>query len=319
MAIHLHADGPQTAARPAGRPAPPRGRRRGRGRHGPAVAPWLYLAPALVLLAVFRFWPTIWGVYLSFFDVRPYLGNQWIGMANFQRALDDPALRSAVAHTLIDAGASVVGSMFLGFCLALLLEGPARHLRMLRTAVFLPVVVSMVAAAELWNDLLFPSGYGGANSVVGLLGLGPFPYLSSPHSALASVIGIQIWKSAPYDMMIFVAGLAGIDRELYEAAAIDGARAWQRLRFITLPALRPVTTIVLTLGVIRGLRVFTEIYVLTNGGPAGSTQTVVPYVYQQATTNDDVGYAAAISTVLLLFTVLLTVLVRWWRGHVEED
>lgn len=311
------ADSPTTGS--AARSAALRPRRRGRSRRrGASLGPWLYLAPALVLLAVFRFWPTIWGVYLSFFEVRPYLGNQWVGLANFRQAVDDPALRSAVAHTLIDAAASVAGSMFVGFCLALLLEGPARHLRMLRTAVFLPVVVSMVAAAELWNDLLFPAGYGGANSVVGLLGLGPYPYLSSPHSALASVIGIQIWKSAPYDMMIFVAGLAGIDTELYEAAAIDGARAWQRLRFITLPALRPVTTIVLTLGVIRGLRVFTEIYVLTNGGPAGSTQTVVPYVYQTATTNNDIGYAAAISTVLLALTVLLTVLVLWWRGRMED-
>jgi multiple sugar transport system permease protein len=317
MAINLHAgpaDCPATGS--AARPAALRPRRR--GRRGAAAWPWLYLAPALVLLAVFRFWPTVWGVYLSFFDVRPYLGNQWVGLANFRQAFDDPALRSAVAHTLIDAAASVAGSMLVGFCLALLLEGPARHLRMLRTAVFLPVVVSMVAAAELWNDLLFPAGYGGANSVVGLLGLGPLPYLSSPHSALATVIGIQIWKSAPYDMMIFVAGLAGIDTELYEAAAIDGVRAWQRLRYITLPALRPVTTIVLTLGVIRGLRVFTEIYVLTDGGPAGSTQTVVPYVYQTATTNNDIGYAAAISTLLLAFTILLTVLVRWWRGRMED-
>ena len=280
--------------------------------------PWLFLAPALLFLAVFRFWPTIWGIYLSFFDVRPYLGNQWIGLANFRQAIDDPALRTAVLHTLIDAAASVAGSAFLGFCLALLLEGPARHLKVLRTAVFLPVVVSMVAAAELWNDLLFPGTYGGVNSVLGYVGLGPYPFLSSPHSALATVIGVQIWKSAPYDMMIFVAGLAGIDRELYEAAAIDGAGLWQRLRRITLPALRPVTTIVLTLGTIRALRVFTEIYVLTNGGPAGSTQTVVPYDYQQVTSNNDLGYAAAISTLLLIVTVLLTVLVRWWRGRMED-
>ncbi|HET9168499.1 MAG TPA: sugar ABC transporter permease [Actinospica sp.] len=283
-----------------------------------AAVPWLFLAPALLFLAVFRFWPTIWGIYLSFFDVRPYLGNQWIGLANFRQAFDDPALRTAVLHTLIDAAASVAGSAFLGFCLALLLEGPARHLKLLRTAVFLPVVVSMVAAAELWNDLLFPGSYGGVNSVLGYVGLGPYPFLSSPHSALATVIGVQIWKSAPYDMMIFVAGLAGIDRELYEAAAIDGAGLWQRLRRITLPALRPVTTIVLTLGTIRALRVFTEIYVLTDGGPAGSTQTVVPYDYQQVTTNNDIGYAAAVSTLLLIVTVLLTVLVRWWRGRLED-
>lgn len=292
----------------------------GRGRRpGRAVVPWLFLAPALLFLAVFRFWPTAWGVYLSFFNVRPYLGNQWIGFANFTKAFGDPALISAVWHTVVDAVASVIGSAFLGFCLALLLEGPARHLRVLRTAAFLPVVVAMVAAAELWNELLYPGRTGAVNTLLGDLGIGPQQFLGSPHQALASVIGVQIWKSAPYDMVIFVAGLAGVDRELYEGVAIDGASAWQRLRHVTLPALRPITTIVLTLGVIRGLRVFTEIYVLTGGGPGGATQTVVPYDYLQATTNNDVGYAAAVSTMLLLVTVLLTLAVRWWRARVEED
>lgn len=290
-----------------------------RARGGRALVPWLFLAPAIVLLAVFRFWPTVWGVYLSFFDVRPYLGNQWIGFANFSKAFGDPALISAVWHTVFDALASVVGSAFLGFCLALLLEGPARHLRLLRTAAFLPVVIAMVAAAELWNELLYPGGTGAVNTLLGDFGVGPQQFLSSPHEALASVIGVQIWKAAPYDMVIFVAGLAGVDRELYEAVAIDGAKAWQRLRYVTLPALRPITTIVLTLGVIGGLRVFTEIYVLTDGGPAGATQTVVPYDYMQATTNNDVGYAAAVSTMLLIVTVLLTLAVRWWRARVEED
>jgi multiple sugar transport system permease protein len=290
-----------------------------RARGGRALVPWLFLAPAIVLLAVFRFWPTVWGVYLSFFDVRPYLGNQWIGFANFSKAFGDPALISAVWHTVFDALASVVGSAFLGFCLALLLEGPARHLRLLRTAAFLPVVIAMVAAAELWNELFYPGGTGAVNTLLGDFGVGPQQFLSSPHEALASVIGVQIWKAAPYDMVIFVAGLAGVDRELYEAVAIDGARAWQRLRYVTLPALRPITTIVLTLGVIGGLRVFTEIYVLTDGGPAGATQTVVPYDYLQATTNNDVGYAAAVSTMLLIVTVLLTLALRWWRARVEED
>lgn len=267
---------------------------------------------------MFRFWPTLWGMYLSLFNVRPYLGNQWVGFGNFTRAFADPDLRSAVGHTLLDAAASVLGSAVIGFCLALLLEGPARHLRVLRTAAFVPVVVSMVAIAELWNSLLFPGRYGAVNSLLGAVGLGPLPFLGSPHSALATVIGVQIWKSAPHDMLIFVAGLAGIDAQLYEAAAIDGARPLQRLRLVTLPALRPITTIVLTLGVIRGLRVFTEIYVLTGGGPGGSTQTVVPYTYLQATTNNDVGYASAVSTLLLLATIALTVLVRWWRAKRED-
>jgi multiple sugar transport system permease protein len=294
------------------RPASPRAGRR--ARSGRRLVPWLFLAPALVFFAVFRFWPTVWGVYLSFFNVRPYLGNQWIGFANYSQAFGDPALRTAVAHTLIDAAATVAGSALIGFALALLLEGPARHLRLLRTAVFLPVVIAMVAVATLWNALLFPSATGAVNSVIGSLGLGPAPFLSSPHSALATIIGIQIWKAAPYDMIIFVAGLSGIDRELYEAAALDAVGTVNRLRHITLPALRPVTTIVLTLGVIRGLRVFTEINVLTNGGPAGSTQTIVNYTYNQVVVDFDTGYSAAISTLLLIATVLLTLGVRKWRA-----
>ncbi|MFF7144138.1 MULTISPECIES: carbohydrate ABC transporter permease [Streptomyces] len=282
-------------------------------------SPWAFLAPALIAIGVFKFVPTVWGAYLGFFNVQPYLGNQWVGLDNFDKAFHDPGLTSAVGHTLIDAAVVVIASMVVGFLLALLLEGPARHLRILRTAAFLPVVTAMVVVAELWGTLLFPGDYGSVNSLLGHLGFGPQPFLSSPHSSLASVMLIQVWKHAPYDMVIFAAGLAGIDRQLYEAAAIDGATAWQRLRHVTLPALRPVTTIVLTLGVIRGLRVFTEIYVLTGGGPAGSTETIVTYVYKNGIQNNNLGYASAVSTLLLIATVVATGLLRWWRNRVEES
>jgi multiple sugar transport system permease protein len=305
----------------AGAPARPGARRSQLARRWRSVrariSPWAFLAPALVAIGVFKFWPTLWGAYLSFFNVRPYLGNQWTGTANFTQALSDPALHSAIAHTAIDTVATVCLSMLIGFLLALLLEGPARHLRFIRTAVFLPVVTAMVVVAELWGTLLFPGPYGSVNSLLGHLGLGPFPFLSSPHGALASVIGIQVWKGAPYDMLIFVAGLAGIDRQLYEAAALDGASAWRRLRHITIAELRPVTTIVIILGVIAGLRVFTEVYVLTNGGPGGSTEVAVTYAYHTGVQNNDLGYASAISTLLLIATIAITLLLRWWRSWVE--
>ena len=282
-----------------------------------AATPWVFLAPAVALFGVFKFWPTIWGMYLSFFQVRPYLGNKWVGWANFRTAFHDPAMRAAVEHTVVDALVTVAASAVIGFGLALLLEGPARHLRILRTAAFLPVVTAMVAVAELWNTILYPGAYGTLNTLLSHVGLGPEPFLSSPHSSLASVMLIQVWKSAPYDMVIFVAGLAGIDRQLYEAAAIDGAGAWHRLRHVTVPSLRPVTTIVLTLGIIRGLRVFTEIYVLTGGGPAGSTETIVTYTYKQGIQNSQLGLASAVSTVLFVVTVLLTCLTLWWRRRKE--
>ena len=283
------------------------------------LTPWLFLAPALAFFTVFKFWPSIWGAYLGLFHVRPYLGDEWVGLANFTRALGDPDLRAAVGHTVLDAAVQVAGSMLVGFLLALLLEGAARHVRILRTAVFLPAVTAMVAVAELWQTLLYPGRYGAVNSLLGDVGLGPLPFLSSPHSSLWTVMLVQIWKHAPYDMVIFIAGLVGIDRQLYESASIDGANAWQRLRNVTLPSLRPITTIVLILGVIRGLRVFTEIYVLTpGGGPAGSTESIVTYVVKNAVISNDAGYASAISALLLLTTIILTSATLWWRNRREN-
>ncbi|HEY5223273.1 MAG TPA: sugar ABC transporter permease [Microbacteriaceae bacterium] len=283
------------------------------------VSPWAFLAPALLVFAVFKFWPTLYGMFLSFFNVRPYLGNQWIGFDNFTRAFNDPTLFAATWHTLLDAAVTVAASMLIGFFLALLLEGPTLHLRIVRTAAFLPVVTAMVVVAQLWDVLLYPGQYGAVNSVLGAVGVGPQGFLSDPNQALGSVMLVQIWKSAPYDMVIFIAGLAGVDRQLYDAADIDGASAWQRLRYVTIPALRPITTIVLTLGIIRGLRVFTEIFVLTNGGPAGSTETIVTFLYKAGIENNKLGYASAISTMLLIATVVLTCLNLWWRARKDRS
>ncbi|MDR0958899.1 MAG: sugar ABC transporter permease [Propionibacteriaceae bacterium] len=301
---------------PAGGSRPSPGRRRRRIKQG--LTPWLFLLPALAIFAIFKFWPVLYGMWLSFFEVRPYLGNLWIGLGNFERAVTDPALGSAALHTLIDAAAAVGLSMLFGFLLALLLEGPALHLRLIRTAAFLPVVAALVVVAQLWDVIMYPSSYGMLNSFLGFFGMGPNEFLSDPDQALASVILIQVWKHAPYDMVIFIAGLAGIDRQLYEAADIDGANRWQRLRFITIPALRPVITIVLMLGIIRGLRVFTEVFVLTNGGPAGATEMIVTYLYKTGIELGDFGYASAISTMLLLVTIVATSVTNWIRGRKED-
>jgi multiple sugar transport system permease protein len=320
MTVQASAPGiPAAAAERSGRRGVLRrdpGRRR-HDLHGRWYTPWLYLSPVLAFIAVFKAWPTIWGVYLSFFHVRPYLGNQYVAGQNYQKVFSDPDLRAAVVHTVLDAFVAVSGSILVGFGLAVLLQGQARHIRILRSAVFIPVVIAMVAAAELWKTMLYPSDYGLVNSLLGHAGVGVQPFFSSPHSSLASVILMQVWKSAPYDMVIFVAGLAGIDQQLYEAAHLDGATARQRLRYVTLPELRPITTIVLVLGLIRGLRVFTDIWVATNGGPAGSSESVVTFIYKQFSVNDDTGYAAAIGTVLLAVTVTLTCLMLWWRNRRE--
>jgi multiple sugar transport system permease protein len=249
-------------------------------------------------------------VQMSFSEVRPYLGDRWVGLENYREVLNDGAFASAAGHTVTLALGETIGSISVGLLLALLLEGPARHLWFIRTAVFLPTVTAMAVVAALWRIIYYPGADGALNSVLGRLGLGPHQYLDSPHTALWSVLAVGVWRGAPYDMMIFLAGLAGVDRTLYEAAAADGASPLRRLWHVTFPALRPVFAIVVTLAAIRGLRVFTEIFLLTNGGPNGSSEVVMTLVYKLGLERNELGVAAAGSMLLLAATVVLTLAVR---------
>ncbi|MEU0582963.1 sugar ABC transporter permease [Streptomyces sp. NPDC006132] len=278
-----------------------------------AVLPWLFLAPALLLALVFKFLPMGKGVWLSFFDVRPFLGDKWVGLDNYTRVLSDHRFQDAIGHTLLLGLGMSLGGIVVGFALALLLEGQARSLKIIRTAVFLPVVTATAVVGEMWRLMYYPTSDGLINSGLGLLGLGPVPYLDNPDTALWATMAMGIWMLAPYNMVIILAGLAGVDRSLYEAAAMDGVSLWQRLRHITLPAIRPALGIVLTLAAIRGLRVFTEVYVLTGGGPAGSTDVWMTRAYTLGFTRNDIGGASAASVVLLCVTLLLTVTVNYLR------
>ncbi|GGV71732.1 sugar ABC transporter permease [Streptomyces massasporeus] len=289
------------------------GPRRARVIGKKAVLPWLFLAPGLLLALVFKFLPMGKGVWLSFFDVRPFLGDKWVGLDNYTRVLTDHRFQDAIGHTLLLGVGMSLGGIVVGSALALLLEGQARSLKIVRTAVFLPVVTATAVVGEMWRLMYYPTSDGLINSGLGLLGLGPVPYLDNPDTALWATMAMGIWMLAPYNMVIILAGLAGVDRSLYEAAAMDGVSLWQRLRHITLPAIRPALGIVLTLAAIRGLRVFTEVYVLTGGGPAGSTDVWMTRAYTLGFTRNDIGGASAASVVLLCVTLLLTVTVNYLR------
>lgn len=278
-----------------------------------SVLPWLFLAPALLLALVFKFWPMAKGFWLSFFKVRPFLGDKWVGADNYTRVLGDHRFQDAVGHTLTLGIGQSLGGILVGFLLALLLEGQTRSLKVIRTAVFLPVVTATAVVGELWRLMYYPTSDGLINSALGFLGLGPTQFLDNPGTALWATMAMGIWMSAPYNMVIILAGLAGVDRSLYEAAAMDGVSLWQRLRHITLPAIRPAIGIVLTLAAIRGLRVFTEVYVLTGGGPAGSTEVWMTRAYTLGFSRNDIGGASAASVVLLCVTLLLTVTVNYFR------
>src|SRR6266545_4774381 len=244
---------------------------------GYAVA-WLFLLPALLLFTYFKFIPMARAVQLSFYEVL-YKGDVWVGNANYREVVTDSSFLSAIWHTVELAVGQTAGSIVLGLFLALLLEGQARYLWFIRSAVFLPTVAAMAVVAEVWRVLYYPASVG-------------------------------IWRGAPYDMMIFLAGLAGVDRTLYEAAAVDGANVLRRIWHVTFPALRPVFAILMTLAAIRGLRVFTEVYLLTGGAPNGSTEVLMTLIFKLGLERGELGVAAAGSMVLLGATVVLTVAVQ---------
>ncbi len=274
------------------------------------VIAWAFAVPALLLALMFKFIPLGNSFIYSFQKVQPFLGNEFIGFANYIGVLTDPRFQKAAQHTITIAAFQTLGAVVLGLLLALLLEGQARRLWFIRTAVFLPVVAAVAVVAEAWRALLYPGELGFVNMLLGHIGIEPLPFLSSPDTAIWTIIGIGIWSAAPYNMVIFIAGLAAIDRDMYEAAALDGAGIWRRLRSIVIPALRPAFAIVLTLAAIRALRVFTEVWVLTGGGPAGSTDVWMTRMFTVGT-DGDVGRSSAAAIIMLVAIGLLTAAVQY--------
>ncbi len=293
-------------------------KRRRRLRAGPALTAWLFLTPALVLFTYFKFLPMLQGLKMSFFEVRPYLGDRYVGLDNYRQMTTDPNFTKAIWQTILLAVGTTTGSILLGFVLALLVEGQARHLWLVRSAAFLPVVTTMAVVAEVWRIMYYPGRGGVLNTILGWVGVGPEPFLTSEHTALGSVMLVGIWRGAPYDMMIFLAGLASVDRNLYESAAVDGASRWRRFRHVTLPALRGVGTILFTLAALRGLRSFTEVFLLTNGAPNGSTEVLMTLIYKLGLERGELGVAAAGSMVLFIATAGVTIAVNTWRNRAAK-
>jgi multiple sugar transport system permease protein len=299
---------PRPSATGKAKSTPQPKRPRSRPRLGSMLTPWLFLTPALIIFTWFKFYPMISGFGMSFYDVQFYSDSKWVGLDNFYRAFNDHALRAAVIHTTIYVIVATLSASTIAFFMALALEGPARHLSIIRTAVFLPAITSVAIIAEIWRILFNSADYGLVNSFLGFFGLEAQGFLSDPNQALWVLILMSVWKSAPYDMVIFVAGLVGVNRELYDAANVDGASAWRKLWHVTLPGIIPSISVVLMLSFIRGFRVFAEVYATTGGGPAGSTSTIMTHVYKVGFEDLNYGYASAVSLMLLVFTVLLTLL-----------
>jgi multiple sugar transport system permease protein len=276
------------------------------------LAGWAFAFPAVFLIFVFGIVPLIWSALLSFQQTNLIAPGRWVGLANFRYLSHDALFRQSVVHSLVYTALFVPISVAGGLFAAIALNRKIRGVRLYRTAVFVPVVLSTIATAIMFLWLLDPN-FGLVNFLLGKIGLGPYGFFNSVNGALYSIAGMTVWGWIGFDVIIYLAALQGIPPGLVEAAEIDGARTWGMFRHITLPLLGPATLFLVVWSSINALQLFDEVYLLTSGGPGTSTYVVVYYLYTLAFQQGVAGYAAAIAYVLLVAILSLT-LVQLWVG-----
>ncbi|MEB3257867.1 MAG: sugar ABC transporter permease [Cyanobacteriota bacterium] len=282
------------------------------------VVPWLFLTPALSLLLLSVLIPAAMALLLSFttsgLDVDSPL--QFIGLANLRRLLSDPMMGRVTLTTFLYL-LGVVPPIVLGsLALAVLVNRRLPGIHLLRAAYYTPVLVSLVVAAIAFRWLYAENGLINGWLKV-LLGesFTPIGFLTSPGLALPSVMLVTFWKGLGYYMVIFLAGLQGIPSELYEAAALDGCEGWSRHRHVTLPLLMPYVSLVAVISALGATKVFEEVFLMTQGGPADSTRTLVYYVYDQAFGELEISYACTVGLALFLIVLLLSLVRSLVAGH----
>jgi multiple sugar transport system permease protein len=271
------------------------------------VAGWAFALPAVVLVVVFGVVPIVWSALMSFQRNNLLAPPEWIGLDNYRAFARDPLFKTSMVHalvyTVIFVPASIAGALFA----AIALNRRIRGIKLYRTAVFVPVVVSSIATAIMFLWLLDPY-FGVVNWITQKLGLGTFGFFSSSDGALYAIIIVTVWGWIGFDVIVYLAALQGVPQELLEAATIDGAGHWSIFRNVTLPLLGPATLFLVVFSSINAVQLFDEVYFLTKGGPGTATYVPVYYLYTLAFQQGIAGYAAAIAYVLLAVILVLTVI-----------
>ena len=284
-------------------------------RRRETVAGYLFLAPNLIGFLAFMIFPVVASLLLSFTSWNLIQAPVFVGADNYRQLAANPLFWQTLKNTAYFTFAGVPLQIVLGLLLAILLNDKTRGVEFFRTAYFLPVVSSTVAVSLIWQ-WLFDSHSGLINYLLELVGIGPIPWLVSPKWAMPSVIIVAVWKGVGYNMVIFLAALKGVPAELYESARIDGAGSWKQFWSITFPLISPSTFFVMVTSIINSFQVFDVTTVLTGGGPANATNTLVMMIYQYAFQFFRMGYASAIAYVLfgivLIFTLFQAYLSKRW-------
>lgn len=271
----------------------------------PNTAPYLFIAPAVLLFLLFILYPIISSFLLSF-QTRIGPENVFIGFDNYARLFGDRLFYTALGNTFLILIIQVPIMLTLALFLAVLLNSALGSLRgFFRVAYFMPAITALVAYAIIFAILL-NQDFGAINYLLSLVGIDPVPWLTNGFWAKVSLIMALTWRYTGYNMVIFLAGLQGISQDLYEAAAVDGATRWRQFVSITVPQLRPVILFTVVLSTIGTLQLFDEPFVLTDGGPNNATLTIAMYLYQNGFQFFDFGYASAIAYVLVILIAALS-------------
>jgi multiple sugar transport system permease protein len=267
-----------------------------------------FLAPGLIVFSVFTVFALGFAFYLTFREwniLEPE--KPFVGLQNYRDLVQDKDFRLSVINTAYFTGASVPLGMAIGLAVAMLLNQPLRGRGLLRTLFFLPVVTPFVVAAIVWK-WLYNGDFGPINYYLIKTHLisEPLVWLSDKNLAMPAVVLMSVWTSVGFSMVVYLAALQGVPPELYESARMDGAGAWARFRHVTLPMLRPSTLFLAVMGIIGSFQVFTQIYIMTSGGPVNRTTTMVYYIYESAFKFYEMGYASTLAYALFLMLLVFT-------------
>lgn len=270
------------------------------------LLPYLLVAPALAVLLALSIYPLLYSITISL-QQETASGIVWT-LAHFKRLLTDNFFRTAMVHTLVYAVAALTCEFLIGLGLALLLNQQIRGRGLFRASLLVPMMLPTVVVGVVWRLLLNPN-FGAINGTLKQLGVNTegLTWTASPRLAFVAVVAVDVWQWTPFVFLVLLAGLQAIPQEPYEAALIDGSSRWQTFRHVTLPLLKPAILIVLLLRTMDLLRVFDQIFILTEGGPGFATEMISLYIYRTAFRFSDFGYAAAMSFVLLAVTNVVSV------------
>jgi len=287
-------------------------------KKGDGLSAVVFLTPTMIIFLTFILFPVIFSFYLSFHEWNMFSSEAtYVGIDNYKRMMQSNEFWSVLKNTGIYTIGTVPLNMIVALLVAMALNKKIKGKKFLRTAFFAPVIISPVAAAVIWRWIYDPN-YGLLNYGISFFGVGSINWLNDPTAAMFALIIMGVWKTFGINMVLFSAGLAGIPETYYEAADIDGAGKFSKFWHITLPMLAPTTFFIMIMSMISSFQVFDLVYVLTSGGPLGSTKVLVFYVYEYAFKFFEMGYASAVAYVLFVILIILTLLqVRYMKNRVH--